>query len=170
MKRNSNIYARPETLPKKSKYNFNNVKTPLEPPRFLSKKGDKGNVYYHYTNEVGRQAINNDSALRPSNKNEQGIPCGLCRIYLTDLAPAMMRINSAVVAPQIFGNATFQSWRYKIRYCYVLNLSGIAVEKGAGDHVYYVKNIPFLPIKYMIQGTLVSRVISCINVTSGMAI
>lgn len=155
---------------KKPSYNIENVKTVLAPPFHVSKGTDRGNVYYHYTNEDGRQAINNERALNASDKNERGLPHGYCRIYFTDIPPELVRVNSTFHAPKIFGHAMFQSWQHKIKYCYVLNLSGITVKKGVSQNIYYIENIPFLPIKYILNGMTINRVIACLNVKAGVAI
>lgn len=170
MKRSLHPYTRPSALPVKSKFITEQVKTFLEPPYFLSENSNKGNVYFHYTNEAGMQGIRRDNAINASNKNEHGQPAGLCRIYLTDIAPELMRQNSARYAPLIFGNALYQSWQNKIRYCYVLNLSGLSPEKGDGEHIFYLKDIPFLPIHYRLNGQLINRVIARKNVATGLVI
>lgn len=148
-----------------------NLKTHLKPPYLLQKGNHNGNVYYHYTNEVGRQGIIGINAIRPSEKNTAGAPNKLCRTYFTDIPPELMRRDKVNSARKIFGTACFDSWKNKVAYCFVLNLSGLEnIIQSHSPHIFYIKNTPFLPLKYKFQGEIVNRVIACVNVSTGLAI
>jgi hypothetical protein len=136
-------------------------KASLEAPYFLDRLSNKGNIYYHYTSYVRFGLIRRNYTLEASNKDEHEIERrSLCRIYLTDVAPHKLRAKPSIWFRKIFGRPPYHLALKKFEYCMALNMSGLPV---AGllqkPHVFYVENIPFLPLIYNHDGKRWSRLL-----------
>jgi len=144
--------------------NWSDPKTSLEPPYFLDSLDGRGNIYYHYTSYARFCLIRRNYVLQASNKDEDGNEKpSLCRIYVTDVAPYRFRKHPLVWSRAIFGRVRYITARSqkKIDYCVALNMSKLPiVGSRRKSHVFYVENIPFLPLKYNHDGTRWFRLVA----------
>jgi hypothetical protein len=99
--------------------------------------------------------------LEASNKDEREIERpSLCRIYVTDVAPHQLRAKPSAWLPKLFGRPQYHTTLRKFEYCMALNMSGLPVAGSLQrPHVFYVENIPFLPLVYNHDGRKWARLL-----------